>query len=66
MAMLFSKPKAAPKPDAPTPPPPVPPIDTAKQNVRERDKNRKRRGRASTILAGDNMTGGRATTGAAA
>ncbi len=43
-------------PRQPTPPPPAPPpptIDTARENVDARDRVRKRKGRAATLVAGE-------------
>lgn len=54
--MSSSKPKIQP----PVPPPPVPTIDDASKARDDSDALRKRRGRASMILAGKNIESGKA------
>lgn len=46
---MGSKPKVQ-KIQAPDPPPAPPTVDQARQTVQERDRLRRRRGRASTVL----------------
>ena len=50
MTALFKRPKV-PTPPAPEPPPPVPSTDAAREAVDQRDRMRRRSGRASTVLA---------------
>lgn len=63
MAELFlwkyakNKPQQPEMPAPPAAPPPIPTQDTAVSAVRARDRLRRRKGRASTILAGDSISG---------
>lgn len=50
MAFLFRAPKLPKSPEAPEPPRAPPQVDEARQSLEQRDKLRRRRGRASTIL----------------
>lgn len=57
-ARHFGAPKT-PKPPPPPPPPPTPEDPSLKDEAfKEKDRLRKRRGRASTILAGDTLGAG--------
>ena len=48
-----------PKPPPPPPPPPTPEDPSIKEaGIKEKDKLRKRRGRASTLLSGDTLGAG--------
>ena len=50
---------SVPKPPPPPPPPPTPEDPSIKEaGIREKDKLRKRRGRASTLLSGDTLGAG--------
>lgn len=59
--MSFFAPKAPKMPPPPAPPPPPPTMDETMTAQTEADRLRARRGRAATILAGDQ--GGQVTTG---
>lgn len=57
-ARHFGSPKV-PKPPPPPPPPPTPEDPSIKaEGIREKDRLRKRRGRAPTLLAGDTLGAG--------
>jgi hypothetical protein len=60
MSKLFKSSKPAPLPPPPPPPEPipVPTVDEAKDSLDGADKMRRRRGQASTILAGKGAADG--------